>query len=100
MFFFPNSLQSRISNNNNNSNNATLHRENVELLEKADSKSQKEEQQLQTQQASMQMQLTKQARVETEKFGKAVQEMAVQFSARKGQLQIPTLQAKQQFTLR
>jgi DNA-binding protein H-NS len=54
---------------------ATLRERNVELLAQAEKKSQSGEQQLQAQQAHMQMQLIQQAQVETEKFGKAVEQM-------------------------
>jgi hypothetical protein len=75
---------------------ATLRERNVELLAQAEKNSQSGEQQLQAQQAHMQMQLIQQARVETDKFRKAVEQMATQFSSKKGHLQVPTLQAKQQ----
>ncbi len=54
---------------------ARLRERNVELLAQAEKKSQSGEQQLQAQQAHMQMRLIQQAQVETEKFGKAVEQM-------------------------
>jgi len=46
------------------------------------------------------MQLIQQARLETEKFGVAVQEMAAQVSIKKGQLPVPAMQAKQKLMQR
>ena len=61
---------------------ATLQKQNEDLIVQKDKKSQSEEVQLQ--QASMRMQLIQQARLETEKFSVAVQEMAAQVSIKKG----------------
>ena len=48
----------------------------------------------------MRMQLIQQARLETEKFSVAVQEMAAQVSIKKGQLPVPAMQAKQKLMQR